>query len=148
VKTFPVKGWINIIPDPDAPMFQCTPQEAGVEMCTRGWIRGILSGSGKIVEEQSTYEKQSCDVTMTEAGPVIHNVVTAEVTSANGDKMFAESHTFINPVTGEVWGQTDVLDGTGRYEGATGTMYQLNGKILPEGGLSWEVEGEITLVLK
>jgi hypothetical protein len=148
VKTFPVKGWINIIPDPDAPMFSCTPEQFGIEMCSSGWIKGIETILGKIVEEKSTYEKQSCDVTMTDAGPVIHNVVTAKVTYACGDIAFCESHTFINPVTGEVWGQTDVLDGTGRYEGATGTMYQLNGKMLPEGGLSWEVEGYVTLVLK
>lgn len=149
VKTFHVKGWINIIPDPEAPLFLCTPEDFGIEMCSSGWINGRETILGKIVEEKSTYEKQSCDVTMTIDGPVIHNVVNGTVTYANGDKIFAENHTFINVVTGEVWGHTDQLDGTGRFEGITGTTYMLNGKMIPEtGGLSWEEEGEVTLVLK
>lgn len=147
-KTFPVKGWINIIPDPEAPMFACTPAEAEVEMCSSGWIKGRETILGKIVEEKSTYEKQSCDVELTNEGPVIHNVVNGTVTYANGDKIFAENHTFINVVTGEIWGHTNQLDGTGRFEGITGTTYMLNGKMIPTGGLSWEEEGEVTLVLK
>jgi len=148
VKTFHVKGWINIIPDPEAPMFTCMPEQAGVEMCSSGWIRGSSTILGRVIEEKSTYEKQGCDVMMINDEPVIHNVVTAEVMYACGDITLCESQTFINTVTGEVWGQTDVLDGTGRFKGATGTINQLNGKILPEGGLSWDEDGYITLVLK
>lgn len=147
VKTFHVKGWINIIPDPEAPMFACTGVPP-IEMCSSGWIKGRQTILGKIIQEKSTYEKKSCDVEMTNEGPVVHNVVTAEVMYACGDMTVCESHTYINVVTEEVWGHTDILYGTGRFEGATGTMYQLNGKMLPDGGLSWEVDGEIILVLK
>lgn len=146
-KTFHVKGWINIIPDPDAPVFICTG-DLPIEMCSSGWIKGRETILGKIVEEKSTYEKQSCNVEMTSEGPVVHNVVTADVMYACGDITVCESHTFINVATGEVWGHTDILSGTGRFEGATGTLYQLNGEMLPDGGLSWEVDGEVLLVLK
>ena len=100
-------------------------------MCRSGWIKGRVTILGKIVEEKSTYEKQSCDVTIENGQPVVHNVVKGNVMYACGDITVCESHTFINVVTGEVWGYTDILDGTGRFEGATGKLDQLNGEMLP-----------------
>lgn len=148
-KTHLIKGWIKVIPDWEAPMFTCTPEEFGIELCSSGWVSGHESILGKIVQEQSTYEKQSCDVTMTDEGPVVLNVVTADLLRTNGNRTFILSHTYINVATNEVWGYTDLVGGTGRFEGITGRTFMQDGSLDPETGmLSWEQEGYITLVIK
>ena len=148
-QTFQVKGWAEVIPDWNAGTFTCNPEELGIEFCTRGWVNGHVNILGTIVREQSTYEKQSCDVTMTEEGPVVLNVVTADILRTNGNRTFVVCHMWINVATGEIWGQNDLTGGTGRFEGITGTTYIRNAKIIHEtGGISWKEDGFITLVLK
>lgn len=148
IKTFEVKGWTQIIPDETAPMFECMPVEAGVEMCSSGWLAGHLNILGKVVQEESTYEKLYCELMMTPEGPVIYNEVSAELQFATGGHVSGFGFVWINTVTGEVTGYAEYVSGTGRFEGITGTTQVVNGKVLPDGGLYWDSVGEITLVLK
>ena len=148
-KTFLVKGWAEVIDDPNAPLFTCTPEDFGIQLCSSGWVRGHENILGKFIQEQSTYEKQSCDVTMINDEPVVNNIVKVDVLRVNGDWTYATNHTFINIATGEIWGYSDYTGGTGRFEGITGTTYMRNASMDPEtGNLSFDEEGEITLVLK
>ncbi|WP_167615729.1 hypothetical protein [Maribellus sediminis] len=148
IKTFQVKGWTQIIPDETAPRFQCMPVEAGVDMCSYGWLTGHMNISGKIIQEESTYTKLYCELILTPEGPVIYNEVSADVKFACGESVSALAFVSINTVTGEVTGHTDYVAGTGRFEGITGSTKVVNGKVLPDGGLFWDTEGSITLVLK
>lgn len=148
IKTHHIKGWTEIIPDNDAPLVTCTPEDFGIQLCSSGWVNGKHNILGKVVQDQSTYEKQYCTVTMTEEGPVVLNVVTADVLRINGNRTFASSHTWINVATGEVWGYVELTGGTGRFEGITGKIHMSNGVLLPDGRLQWEDEGYITLAIK
>lgn len=148
-QTYQIKGWAEVIPDWDAGMFTCSPEEYGIAFCIRGWVTGHENILGTVVREQSTYEKVSCDVTMTPDGPVAYNVVSADVLRTNGNRTYLLCHMYINVATGDIWGHNDLVGGTGRFEGISGTTYIKNAKMIPEtGGISWVEDGEITLILK
>jgi hypothetical protein len=56
---------------------------------------------------------------------------------------------YINVATGDIWGHNELVGGTGRFEGISGTTQILQAKMVPEtGGVTWVEEGEITLILK
>ncbi|MDX1284089.1 MAG: hypothetical protein R3182_03710 [Draconibacterium sp.] len=148
-KTYQIKGWVTVIPDWESPMFTCTPEDLGIEFCSRGWVAGHENILGTIVQEQSTYEKVSCEVTMTEDGPVVHNVVRSDILRTNGNRTVIICHMYINVATGDIWGQNELISGTGRFEGITGTTHILQAKMIPEtGGITWKVAGFVNLVLK
>ncbi|KJF44765.1 hypothetical protein [Draconibacterium sediminis] len=148
-QTFKIKGWAEVIPDWDSGMFPCTPEDYGIAFCTRGWVTGHENILGTVVQEESTYEKVSCDVTITPDGPVAHNVVSADVLRTNGNRTYVICHMYINVATGDIWGHNDLVGGTGRFEGVSGTTQILEAVMVSEtGGITWKEEGEITLILK
>ncbi len=147
-KTHHVKGWSQIIPDESAGRFQCETFGPPFDMCAAGWIAGHSNILGKMIQEESTYQKLYCELQLISGEPVVYNEVSAEVKLVSGEKIFALAYVSINTVTGEVTGHTDYIGGTGRFEGITGTIQIVNGRALPDGGLYWDSEGEITLVIK
>ncbi|MDX8338653.1 hypothetical protein SLH46_05635 [Draconibacterium sp. IB214405] len=147
-QTFQIKGWATVNGDDEAPNITCTPEYLGIEFCSRGWISGHENILGTIVHDESTYEKLWCVAEITPEGPVALNVVWADMLRTNGNRTFGTCYMYINVVTGDIWGYFNYEGGTGRFEGLTGTTQILNAKMLPDGGISWDEEGEITLVLK
>lgn len=148
-KTHQIKGRISVIPDPEAPMLTCSPVGAEIKMHSRGWISGHENIFGKFDQEHSIYEKESCELNMTDEGPVVYNRTNVIVQRSNGDKMFAVNNMWINVATGDIWGYTEINDGTGRFEGVTGRADMLNASIDLETGIgSWDEIGYLTLVIK
>lgn len=148
-KSFPIKGWANIIPNPENPQVACNPVEAGVMLFGSGWVSGHDNILGTFNPENSTYENEYCQLEITEAGPVVYTETNVTLARMNGDKIFAVNHMWINAISGEISGYSDVFDGTGRFEGASGQTNMLNGTVdLATGIGSWEEDGYITLVLK
>lgn len=148
VKTFHVKGWTKIIPDESAGRFQCETFGPAYDMCASGWLAGHSNILGKVIPEQSTYTKLYCDLMLIDEVPVVYNEVSADILLATGERVYGFGFVWINTETGEVTGRVEYTGGTGRFDGISGTAQILNGVVLPEGGLYWESEGEITLVLK
>ena len=149
VKTFQSKGHVDAIPNYDLPATTCTPVEYEVVLTGGGWVSGHKNLFGKFVQNESLYERDLCEVNMTPDGPVIYTHANVELTRSNGDKIFVESHSWVNPVTGDVSGYNIIKDGTGKFEGAYGESEMLNGKFDPETGItSWDEDGYINMVLK
>jgi len=148
-QTFQIKGWARAIPDLESPMFICTPEELGIEGCSKGWLSGHENILGKIVQEESNYKKLLCDLMMINERPVLYDEMSADILRINGDRTFGTAHIWTDVTNGEIWGDYDFDGGTGRFEGITGTINMLNASYDPDTGvMSWDEEGEITLVLK
>ena len=114
-----------------------------------GWVSGHETIFGKFDPENSTYEKEFCEFTMTAQGPVVYTLTHVTLQRMNGEQMFVENHMWLNVATGEISGYSDVVDGTGRFEGVTGRAEMLNGTVdLSTGIGNWEEDGYITLILK
>ena len=148
VKTFQVKGWTEIIPDETAGRFQCATFGPPYDMCASGWLDGHSNILGKVIQEQSTYTKLYCELMMIDEVPVVYNEVSADILLVTGERIYGLGFVWINTVTGEVTGHTEYTGGTGRFEGITGSTQIFNGVVLPEGGLYWDSEGVITLIIK
>jgi hypothetical protein len=90
---------------------------------------------------------ESCDGT---SFPTLETVYNAVYVAANGDELWATENvsiTFMDARSGFFVGTSEVVGGTGRFEGASGAWELKNGifDALPGGeGASWEIEGEIT----
>lgn len=147
-KTHHVKGWTQVIPDEAAGRFQCETFGPPFDMCAAGWMAGHLNIIGKIIQEESTYQKLYCELQLIAGEPVVYNEVSTELQLATGEKVNVLGFVSINTVTGAVSGHADFVGGTGRFDGITGTLQVVNGVVLPEGGLYWDTEGEITLMIK
>ncbi len=147
-KTHQVKGWMQVIPDEAAGSFQCETFGPPFDMCAAGWMAGHSNILGTVNKEESTYQKLYCELQLIAGEPVVYNEVSAELKYATGETVYGLGFLSINTVSGEVTGHTEFTDGTGRFKGITGTTRVVNGKVLPDGGLYWDTEGEITLVVK
>ena len=147
--TLHVKGCVKAIPDNDGSVVLCSPAEAGVTVPGSGRVSGHENILGKFDPGNSTFEKEYCEFTMTPEGPVIYMNTNVILQNMSGEKMFVKNHIWINAVNGDISGYSDVIDGTGRFEGVTGSTGMMNATIDPETGIgSWEEEGYITLVIK
>lgn len=148
-KTFQIKGWVSITPDPDKPDIACTPIDYGVTIKGIGWVSVHDNIFGKFDPDNSTFENEFCEFEMTPVGPVIYARTNVILQRSNGDKMFAVNHMWIIAITGEISGYNDVNNGTGRFEGVIGQTNIMNSTIDLETSIaSWEEDGYITLVLK
>ena len=90
---------------------------------------------------------ESCDGT---SFPTLETVYNAVYVAANGDELWATENvsiTFMDARSGFFVGTSEVIGGTGRFEGASGAWELKKGifDALPGGeGATWEIEGEIT----
>lgn len=147
--TFHIKGCVNAIPNNNGPVILCSPAEAGVAVPGSGRVSGHENILGKFDPENSTFEKEYCEFTMTPEGPVIYMNTNVILQNMSGEKMFVKNHMWFNVMTGDISGYSDVIEGTGRFEGVTGSADMMNATIDPVTGIgSWEEEGYITLVIK
>lgn len=149
VKTFHVKGHVDAIPNTDLPFTSCTPVEFEVALPGSGWVSGHKSIFGKFVQSESFFNRDFCEFSLTLEGPVVYSHANVEITSRTGDKIFVDSHSWVNVATGVITGYNEIKDGTGRFEGAYGQSDILNGILDSDTGIaSWEEDGYITLVIK
>lgn len=149
VKTFHVKGHVEAIPNIDLPFTSCIPVESEIALPGSGWVSGHKSIFGKFIQEESFFNRDFCEFSMTPEGPVVYSHANVEITSYTGDKIFVDSHSWVNAATGIITGYNEIMNGTGRFEGAHGQSDILNGLLDPNTGIaSWEEDGYITLVLK
>jgi hypothetical protein len=148
-KTFQVKGYVEAIPNIDMPFVSCTPPEYEVALPGSGWVAGHKNIFGKFVQDESFFNRDFCEFSLTPEGPVVYSHANVELTRSDGDKIFVDSHTWVNVATGVITGYNEIVDGTGRFEGVCGKSDIVNGVLNPETGIStWEEDGYITLVLK
>ncbi len=148
-QTFHINGWVKATPDLQQPEVACTPVEAGVTIKGVGWVSGQENIFGKFDPVNSTYENETCEFEMTPVGPVVYGRTNVILQKMNGENMFVKNHMWINVVSGEISGYSEVTGGTGRFDGATGMADMFNGSINLETGIAtWEEDGYITLVLK
>lgn len=148
-KTFYVRGCAEAIPDFDSPLTSCTPTEYEIELPGSGWVSGHKNMFGKFVREESIFERDFCELNLTAEGPVVYSHANVEITGASGDKIFVESHNWINVITGEISGYNEIKGGTGRFDGAYGQADMLNATLDPVTGIArWDEEGYLTLVIK
>jgi len=149
LKTFQVRGHVEAIPNLSNPTITCIPAEYDVILPGSGWVNGHKNIFGKFVQDESFFERDLCELNMTPEGPVVYSHANVELTSSDGDKIFVESHSWVNAVTGDVSGYNVIKDGTGRFKDAYGESDIINGTFDPETGItSWDEDGYITLVLK
>ena len=149
VKTFQVKGHVDAIPNIDLPFTSCTPEGSEVALPGSGWVSGHKSIFGEFVQDESFFNRDLCELSITPEGPVVYSHANVELTRSNGDKIFIDSHSWVNAATGVITGYNVIKDGTGRFEGASGQSDIVNGTVDPNTGIaSWEEDGYITLVLK
>jgi len=149
VKTFQVKGHVDAIPNADLPFVSCTPPEYEVALPGSGWVSGHKSIFGDFVQEKSFFNRDLCEFSLTAEGPVIYSHANVEITRADGDKIFVDSHSWVNAATGVISGYNVIKNGTGRFEGAYGESDIVNGTVDPDTGIaSWDEDGYLTLVLK
>ncbi len=147
IKTFNIKSRITATPNNEGPVITCNPET--IVMSGTGWVSGQENIFGKILQDKSTYEKEFCELTITDEGPVLYTKVNVLLQNTKNEKQFVINHHFINIATGDSWGHSELTGGTGRFEGATGFTEMLNVVIDPVTGIgTWDEEGEITLVLK
>jgi hypothetical protein len=149
-KTFQIGGWITIVANPEMPEMACNPVGANVLLKGSGWVSGQENILGRIDPENSTYETEYCELEINEEGhPFVYARTKVILQRMNGDKLFLVNHMWIDAMSGDISGYSDITDGTGRFEGAVGQTSMLNGTVDTEKGIgSWEEDGEITLVLK
>jgi len=149
VKTFNVKGHVEAIPNIALPFTSCTPVAYEIALPGSGWVSGHKSIFGKFVQNKSFFTRDFCEFSLTPEGPVVYSHAEVEITSYTGDKIFVDSHSWVNAATGVITGYNVIKDGTGRFEGAYGESDILNGILDSDTGIaSWEEDGYITLVLK
>ncbi|MBN2769613.1 MAG: hypothetical protein JXR90_02835, partial [Spirochaetes bacterium] len=140
---------VEAIPDFGAPLIGCVPVEYEIALPGSGWVSGHKNIFGKFVQEESFFERDFCELTLTAEGPVIYSHANVEITGSRGDKLFVENHTWIYVTTGEISGYNEIRDGTGRFEGAYGHAEMLNATLDPETGIAcWDEEDYLTLVIK
>lgn len=148
-KTYQVKGWVTAIGNSDAPSITCVPVEAGVVLSGSGWVDGHENILGKFDVKNSTYEKDYCEFSMTNEGPLVYTRTNVILQNMSGEQLFVVNHMWLNVATSEISGYSEIIDGTDRFEGASGSAVMLNGKVDQDSDVaSWEEEGEITLVIK
>jgi hypothetical protein len=148
-KTYDVKAVVTAIPDNEGSQITCVPEEAGVILAASGWVSGHENILGKFDPDNSSYNKESCEFSLTAEGPVVYTITDVILQRMNGEQLFVKNYMWINLVNGEISGYNEVIDGTGKFEGATGRTDMLNGKADPDTGIAtWEEEGYITLVRK
>ena len=148
-KTFHIKGSITATPNNDGLQIACVPVESGVLLVQSGWVSGHENIFGKIDSENSTYDKEFCEFGLTPDGPEVYNITNVILQRMNGEQMFVKNYMWINLINGEISGYSDVMGGTGRFEGASGSADMLNGTVdLITGIGNWEEDGYITLILK
>lgn len=148
-KTFYVRSHVEATPDPGSQFTVCTPAEYEIALPGSGWVGGHKNMFGKFVLEESSFERDYCELQLTAEGPVVYSHANVEITGASGDKIFVESHTWINVTTGALSGYNEIKDGTGRFEGAYGEADMLNATLDPVTGIAeWDEEGYITMVIK
>lgn len=148
-KTYDVKAVVTAIPDNEGSQITCVPEEAGVILAGSGWVSGHENILGKFDSDHSSYNKEYCEFSMTAEGPVVYTITNVILQRMNGEQLFVKNYMWINLVNGEISGYNDVIDGTGKFEGASGKTTMLNGKVDLETGIGyWEEEGYIILVSK
>lgn len=149
IKSFNIKAHVNAIPNNEGPQIDCFPVEADVTLTGSGWVSGQENIYGKFDQQNSTYAKEFCEFSITPEGPVVYTRTNVFLQNMSGEKLFAVNHMWINVATGEISGYSDIIDGTGRFKGASGSADMLNAIIDPETGVaSWDEVGYITLVIK
>lgn len=148
-KTFNLKGIVSAIPNNEGNQIACLPVESGVIMASNGWVHGQENIFGKFDPENSTYDKEFCEFAITPYGPELYTRTNVILQRMNGEQMFVKNYMWINLTNGEISGYSDVIGGTGRFEGAAGSAEMLNGTVdLATGIGNWEEDGYLTLILK
>ena len=149
IKSFNIKAHVNAIPNNEGPQIDCIPVEADVSLTGSGWVGGQENILGKFDQQNSTYAKEFCEFSITPEGPVVYTRTNVILQNMNGEKLFVLNHMWINVINGEISGYSDIIDGTGRFSGASGRADMLNATVDPETGVaSWDEVGNITLVIK
>ena len=146
----PISGDLNNAPDPGAAPVFCS---GIIPISGQNFIYGNVSHMGKL-KSGSLGIALNCDITNFPS--VLDPSLRATITfneiwvAANGDKLFSNSTINIvgDPATQNTtltWtGSNIVTGGTGRFEGATGSWEQLNGKFFADGTATWSISGNIT----
>jgi hypothetical protein len=148
-KTYTVKAVVTAIPDNDGPQITCVPEQSGVILAGSGWVSGHENILGKFDSENSIFVKESCEFDLATGVPTVYTVTNVTLQRMNGEQLFVKNYMWLNLVNGEISGYNEVIDGTGKFEGATGRTDMINGKADPDTGIAtWEEEGYITLVRK
>ncbi len=149
LQTFKTKGHVIGTTNWDYPMIACTPEESNVQKPSGVWIGGHVNLFGPFVEGESLAVNDWCTFSITAEGPVIGAGSHFEVTNPKDEKLFGTHYDEFNVVTNVITGYDELTGGTGKFEGCTGHDVLLNGYRDPETGIaSWDIEGEMTLVLK
>ena len=149
-KARPISGNLNNAPNPDAPPIICS---GAFPISGQNFIYGNVSHLG-LLKSGTVGNALICDITNFPSAldPSLRGTITFNEiwVAANGDKLFSNSTIYIvgDPATQNAtltWtGSNIITGGTGRFEGATGSWEQLNGKFFADGTATWSIKGEIT----
>ena len=156
------RGKFSNVADPNQPLVACVPEEAGVALTTN-IISGNMTHMGKIQPGSfGRPQEGTCFLTSENSVRVIYYV---NYIGAHGDMITTvEDVTLIIDFEADPFGQVGtfensrdadgniipikILEGTGRFEGATGELLFKNAVFSPGPGgtviSTWELQGEIT----
>lgn len=148
--TIPAHGQVTTIPDYTKPLLPCTPPEVGIAVASEGTATGHCTMTGAFVQEESTFNTYLCNVDLTPEGiPVIYAETDVIVTGNNGDKKFIKSYIWIDAVTNVVTGYHEMTGGTGRFEGISGHVDIIDGRLDPlTGSVTWKESGYMEIVVR
>ena len=123
----PFKGsfFTSIDPDPSNTPLVCS---GGFPIPGRLLVHGNATHLGELIWQESTLQHSSCALNTTTL--VLTTVVTGQLTASNGDRIFYSGNDVIdvsnlltgNGPTGTIAGEWTITGGTGRFQGASGSI--------------------------
>ncbi len=131
----------SALPDASGAFLPCAPQAAGIAIPEKGLVQGHANLIKEVNTTLSPYTIESCYL---RSSNEIVEVISGIITSIQGDTFKYRGEMVINFAKKTIGGDMTILEGSGRMEGASGTVHT-SGSLDPETGVaSWTGFGTIT----
>lgn len=131
--------------DLSLPPVTCVPEEYGFTLAGGGNTSGYATLLGRVNEELSTYVLDDCAFA-SQTQLVLNS--HGQMSGRRGDLYYINVVNNIDLTTQTFTGTVVIEGGTGRFEGATGTVHMVDGVMHGDGTSSWKGYGTMTLQLE
>ena len=130
----------SALPDASAAFLPCAPQAAGFAIPEKGFVQGSANLIDEVNTTLSPYIIENCYL---RSSNEIVEVISGTITSMKGDAFKYRGEMIVNFDRLTIGGDMTILEGSGRMEGASGTL-RTSGSLDPDTGLvSWTGFGTI-----
>jgi len=136
-----MKVWFSALPNPELGFLPCAPQAAGIAIPTGGYIQGHATQIDEVNSSLSPYTIENCYLRNADE---LVEVIKGTITNRRGDTFRYRGQMVINFAKQTIGGDMTILEGTGKMEGATGTVHTSGTLDSDTGTASWTGFGIIT----